>query len=236
MRKIEEAYICKLNKKISINELIELRHNNIELLDCLKNELLCPICKEAKLSFIFRKSTPYLKTKNGEKHQKNCILNQPVMTENERKNFIDTAKPITIIKQLEKINNLLLGNKSSKQSIGDSSEQHYQRSNKKIIPHKRIDYCLDNDDLDTIKYFYGKVNIRWSYDNSKNNYWLNVLSVNNKINYCNIKITANVYLHLDRLYLQEYNNINFVYLGKIKKYNNKNYSTALKSYCLFFDI
>lgn len=236
--KFEEAKIGKNGQIISINDLLQLSQNNTVLLDVLRHDLYCPVCGGAKLALYLNVSSPFLKTKNGEKHLDTCKLKQPQMTQKECEDFLKTAAPETIEHQMEKLL-LLLSNHSQNTNASptqnNTSTANTNNRENKRIPHKRIDRPLNNDDYDVIKYFYGNVNIRFETVDKYGYSRMNIFSTDNSKIYCSIKITNNVYLHLDRSYIIDQDNVDFVYLGKISRFNNRNYSTAIKSYCILIN-
>ncbi len=231
--KIEEAMIKPLNKKVTLNDLIELNLSDKDLFETISTELYCPECFQAKLIFAAgKKISPYLKTKQLEKHDENCQYIQNLMNDKEREKFVNNSKPKDIFNDIEQLRKLLDESYSSK-TISESlnkADRKYNYSNEKRMPRKRIDLPLEEDDYDVFKYFYGKVNTKFVVLEKYGYSLLKIMSLDNKTTYLSIRISNNVYLYLDEVFTEDLKNTDFFYLGKIYKYNNQNRSIAIKSY------
>ena len=236
MRKIEEALVQSLNRIVFVKKLTNLKFSNETAFEKIKDDLYCPECYQAQLTFVSRHSGPYLKTKNNSLHDENCSLQQNVMSDKERKEYMSASTIDVINDDVEKLRKLLNEKQISTNTQrnihvdAEEKEEKGTHKQKKVMPRKRIDLPLSEDDYDVIKYFYGKVNIRFvpldDYDFSL----LKIMSLDDKETYLTIKITNNVYQYLDRKLLNNINNTDFFYLGSIYKKNDENRSTARKSY------
>lgn len=236
--KFEEALIKNQNQIININKIIDMKNNNELLLEKIKDDLYCPECGKAKLTLYLNVTNPFLKTKNNEVHNKNCSMIQPQLSEEEVTDIFNNSSYDELLPYMEKVLSLLdekQKNEEHSKELKDKAKRKYKQQ--KRLPIKRIDRPLNDEDYNTIKWFYGNVNTKFDVVESEKGtiYWLNVMSLDGSQNYCNIKISKNVYGYLNRDYIIDRTNVNFVYLGSINKYKNRNYSTAYKSYFILIE-
>lgn len=236
--KFEEALIKHQNKIVNINEIIDMKNSNDMLLEKIKDDLYCPECGQAKLSIYLNVTNPFLKTKNNEVHNKYCSMIQPLLSEAEVNNIFNNASYDTILPYMEKVLSLLDEKKKNvehSEELKGKVKRKYKQ--KKRLPIKRIDRPLNEEDYNTVKRFYGNVNTKFDVVEREEGtkYWLRILSLDGKQNYCNIKISEKVYCYLDRNYIIDRENVNFVYLGSINRFKNKNYSIAYRSYFILIE-
>ncbi|MCI9642482.1 MAG: hypothetical protein HFJ98_06815 [Eubacterium sp.] len=238
MRKIEEAFVKSLNRIFFVKKISKFKFTNETEFEKIKDDLYCPECYQAQLTFVARHSGPYLKTKNNSSHGEDCSLQQNVMSDKERKEYMSTCTIDVINDDVEKLRKFLNDKPISTdapqniENDADEKEDVKPLNRKKNMPRKRIDLPLSEDDYDVIKYFYGKVNTRFVHLDAYDLSLLKIMSLDNTETYLTIKITKNVYQYMDRKFLTDMDNTDFFYLGSIYKKKDENRSTARKSYLI----
>ncbi len=75
--KYDKFFDKRQNKEVKFQELLDYLKQNNQQLGIYKNNLYCPYCKVAKLSFVNEtyQKIAYLRTLRNERHEEDCIYN-----------------------------------------------------------------------------------------------------------------------------------------------------------------
>lgn len=209
--KFEDAFCSKSGRIIDIAEVSDLYASNPAEYKKISDNLYCPECKKAKLSFV-NGSTKYFRTFKGSLHNENCSLIQDLMNVKQTTDFIrNTENRDAILRQITSALTMLFNDNSKKaikktnvteldetQTITGVSTNYKKR---KRIARKRIDLPFSDEDFNAPKIFYGKVCALWEKENNK--YKLLLYSLKTKRLLCKIFVTEKVYQYIPEKYKLE---------------------------------
>lgn len=238
----EETILKKdgVRRFYSIDEISDMRNNNISEFIKIKDYLYCPECEKPRLTHNLCTERPsYFSTYVHEEHTMDCSL------KNEKANS-SLLSSLEDDESLDKLNNRLKStlvslftDKKSKFNpliikthsvTGDIVTSDFAGSTKNYyIPKKRITNGLSDDDIDTIKIFYGKVCLRCKQIGDSYRLFL-INKTNNKSTLiCSLYVSKNVYNHLD-IQVNDYFECSIAFYSKISlnlKDNKKYYNSVL---------
>lgn len=206
--KFEDAFCSKSGRIIDIAEASDLYASNPAEYKKISNNLYCPECKKAKLSFV-NGSTKYFRTFKGSLHNENCSLSQELMSVKQTADFIaNTENRAAILRQIASAMAVLFNDNSKRiikktnvteldetQTITGFSTNYKKR---KRIARKRIDLPFSDEDFNAPKIFYGKVCALWEKTNTKYKLLMYSLKTNKLV--CKIFVTEKVYQYIPDKY------------------------------------
>lgn len=199
-----------LRRKISIEEVTYIRKNAPQKYAELKDNLYCPECEKPHLTHkLCVDKANYFSTHIGEEHDDECSF-KCEKASTKQLEALEEDDP-----SLEKLQNRLkaaigsiFSSKKREQNpfvIKKSTVEKDPKSNtvsqgtvkRYAIPKKRITNGLSEADVDTLKIFYGQVNIRCK--KFRNGYKLYVFNYKNEHlpMICSIYLSQKVYEHID---------------------------------------
>lgn len=241
--KFKDAYCTKLNRLLSIDEIIHYyRFDKQFYKDNIEKNLICPECKQPSLSY-HNDSPPYLSVYPGAKHLDNCTLKQDEMTPVQTESFVANPKNREqISRQLESVLTMMLDavpntykNVTSKKAkISSIPSEVYipSKQPKKRIARKRIDLKFTNEDFDCYKFFYGSVRLKWEEEKDTKDYkiLLRRQDKSDKRLLCKLKISSKVYSYLPYEFKtpREFN-CNIVFLAKFADKGRSYQDTWIKT-------
>ncbi len=244
-------------KTISVEELIKLsKINHKKYIEKYYGNLFCPECHEPQLSLI---KNSFLRGYRDQRHSNNCSKSfKPVS----KKNFENLLQDVTSLQQvnnrLKKIIERLLLNKNEKNNpflakINDDScelcdivpSEVNNRNSICRIPCKSLNAPFYDDDYNTLKIFYGKVDMKLSKrENKKTNmefYVLNFYKPDINYTLCSISMSTAVYSHFIQLYnisLEiKYRNVYVAFATCLGSYNGfKRGRLAYSNHCVIIGL
>ncbi|MCX2717706.1 hypothetical protein OQH61_08155 [Helicobacter sp. MIT 21-1697] len=173
-RKFDEFYSDIEDKIISFNKL------NKDNYLVYENQMFCPDCRKAKLSYVFNTKTPHLKSKSGGKnppHQESCPYGYKPASNNSVRNHIDALNNTQIEHKLASMMRYLLTDKSIRQTfLSDDTGQNNPMLIEAVagatrtyntMRRKSLGAYFTEEDKGEIYVFYGKGNLKL---NDKGNY------------------------------------------------------------------
>ena len=220
--KFGEAFEKGTGKSYLVEELEEILKKNGKL----SEDLYCPYCKSAMLTYV--DANPFhLRTCKGKMHEDSCILDKEEMSLTQTKKIVD-AKGETLKNAMKGFLKLLNreSTKSSNDTIIDmismkvnSDKKKTKNKTVKIYKNNRITNGVREEYCNSHQFFYGIA--KYEVVINKDKYELHLLKDKNKEKICILKITKKVYEHLDEEKKKIINNgeghINICFVGTIKK-------------------
>lgn len=226
--KFEDAFCDRVNRVISIQQAkSKFEKNAEEFAEDFKNNLWCPECRKAQLSFK-NASTPYFSTYPNAHHADDCSLKQGELTSGETKQFLeDNKNKSKIVRQVQSLLQVLLQEqpvgsapKSKRKSHSTVAPQKLEKDlngQGKRIPRKRIDTPFCDEDFGCYKLFYGNVNLTWEKDKNAG-YNILLRSMGGKKFLCRIRVTDKVFPHIPNdFYSTKAFDCKIVFLAEIRK-------------------
>lgn len=222
----DEFYSLKKNKICSIDEVInysELHNSNI---DPYNQDMYCPECKTAKLTFVHEtsKRRAHLRTIPSSNHESGCSFNYEYASNKTIKTTVDSMTNDEINDRLNSIMNMLCKDISgmNQPSNYDANESknpmliHCNTGNvikSKAIPRKSLNCWVDHNE-NTYAYYGKKVNLKVVEKHKKLDgsifYLLEIRTKNTKGEW-NLKAT--IYRHKKPLDIDENVLYNIVFIG-----------------------
>lgn len=228
---------------ISLETLIDLYVNDKELyINKYYGKIYCPECYKAKLNLIHIKDNKFcLRAFPYQKHTNFCSKQIPLINNSIFKEYCESANSgEQINKRLHQLINIALKKDKidfnpyvikiiDKKCCDDeiSSKNITHHTGLKSIPTKSLTTLFDEDDYNTWKFFYGKVDIEWH----KTNYYYNLMCYHTKKKYliCRISISNKIYeYYLPDKYKEDKKNTFLAFAGKINhdEYSGKFYNNV----------
>ncbi|MBQ3702530.1 MAG: hypothetical protein II885_07220 [Oscillospiraceae bacterium] len=235
--KFEEAFLCTEDRNVTISELSQMFDENKKAFDKdIRNNLLCPQCRIAKLVFV-NGIGKHLRTHQNAVHADNCDLEQEVISSRYTDEYVKSGKNMTsIIRQIEAVQRLLREDFSQR---GPDSERiqktelnrHCYRkdiASKRIrslrLGRKRLDHDLQDEDYGVYKIFYGKVVFQWeALEDERKRILLRDIKTNKFL--CRISVTQSVFSHVPPEWVSLAPvMVDIAVMGKMEKGNNARWS------------
>ena len=208
----EEALLKKdsIRVKISVEEVTYLRKNNLQKYAEIKDHLYCPECERPHLTHkLCADRANYFATHIGEEHDDDCSFKCEKASTKQLEALEDDDNSLDRLQnRLKAALVSLFGNKKPKRNpLVIKEEVAENEPNYNIgfcsviknyaIPKKRITNGLSEADVDTLKIFYGQVNVRCK--KFRNGYKLYLFSCfNNQLPMiCSIYLSQKVFNHID---------------------------------------
>ena len=209
--KFEEAKYIKgtVAKMYSVEEISEIRQNNLQLFSAIKEYIFCPECDQPQLTHnLCQNKHDYLSTRSGQFHVAGCSYEcekatKKILTNlSESKNLNNlhtrlqncllllmkvqtvTDNPFIICKETD---NCLLRESTTTQIVYE--KQYY-------IPRKRLTRYMDDSIVDDFRIFYGEAELKWRKINGYYSHWLNIYHGFQKGLICSLGFSNNIYSHL----------------------------------------
>lgn len=228
--KFEEATIWSpyhSMHNLTIDEITNIYENeHIEYLR-IKQYMYCPECQKALLNYCHGTvRVPYLQSNNISDHDNKCSFLLNAVSQTKLKKLYNDNTPETLETIKNRLTHLIdficIGLPTAKNplvmkdsiTITDINEpsKTTKQVTRKSLPRKILNNHISDKDLACIKFFYGKVHIKYKpyYASGKINraflylYMYDNTKDNNKGNYiCSLNLSQNVIKHLPTHYFQD---------------------------------
>ena len=233
--KYEEAY-CDVDKRsYTPEQVVDIRNTDVErYAQKIERHLLCPGCHLVPLSFV-NTNRPHFRGYPYADHDTDCLNGKKEMDPAEVKKLHETPLGEQQIK--EQMARLVIQFLRNNETTLAPGEQEVMRKKKreiadiyrstkwqsdKVVPQKRIDRPLDEDDYNTEKLFHGRIKLTWEdmKDSSRKKLLMWDLKSNRLI--CRLHISDKVYGHLPQQYKQMKNrNVFIVFMTALTRKETK---------------
>lgn len=208
----EEAIFIKGSnrKKYSVEEVTKLRKQDLKAYALIKDYLYCPECETPHLTHnLCSTKSDYFSTHNKEKHDIDCSIECPKATAqhleqlqsddkalDKLQNRLKAAIVSIFADKKSKHNPFIIKTNASQINNNDISKDSGKTINY-AIPKKRLTNGLSENDINTLKIFYGQVRLRCK--KHKKGYKLYVFSSFDKQlpMICSMYLSQKVYDHMD---------------------------------------
>lgn len=191
IKSFDEFYFFKAKSVLGISKIIDYAEVHEGDISPYVGNMLCPECKQAKLSFVHQtsKRCAHLRTSKGSEHEKMCSYNyEPVSTKDAVK-YVNSLTYKEIQDKLNSILNMLFRKPAETSGVekGDIVKKKNPmlvlegkngRNFVKTMRRKSLNAWMDFTDCEEYYIFYGKVKLktRWYTKKDKNKpyYFLDV--------------------------------------------------------------
>lgn len=235
--KFEEAFCSQNHRYYSVDEITAIYLKEPDVFASLyRNNLFCPGCQKAKLSYN-NASIPYLKSYPNAEHTDSCDLRQSEMSSDDAYAFSqDPASQEVIQRQMQSILQNLLAMSSTGGSIAHQKICNGKSGSKtaalntvtrKRLARKRIDMPMREEDYDCVKCFYGPVIFRWEKDAQTGKMKILLRHQITKRFLGKLKVSKDVYDHIaDNIKGTKEFRCNIVFVAIAEKRSDGRYFTA----------
>ncbi|MDR0854075.1 MAG: hypothetical protein LBN34_06880 [Clostridiales Family XIII bacterium] len=241
--KFDECFLKNTQKTITVNNLLHIHDTNIQLyFSVYSDDCYCPVCFQAKLSFVANAKTPHFRSIN--KHLESCEYNFKATTKKQAEDFYsDTNNRETINRMLRSCIDSLYQKtytdktEETRKSVNSHSSSPFIvliNSNKRRFRKKRITAVFHDEDYNIKMIFYGKVLIKWEKDDTD---WFLIIKNNAQECVCKIKVTGKVYYYIDdRMKFSGLKAGKVAFIAEMKEYKGCNSSYIRRSSDLMINL
>lgn len=236
----QECYYETDKEIITIDKIREAYFNNYSIAKAkYEDKIYCEECKNAKLAFIPRAKTPYLKSQDLGTHSKGCSYKHRRADKKQlEKLFNDKLNLDKLQRRLEgcldklfcnitdnKMEDAFIIDENNEKDNNLSSDKNVSQGKKSYIPRALITRNLKDKDFDTLKIFYGVVKIKFVEKTESHQAFYKLISPdNNKPILCNIFLTDKVVSYLDEETINNQGDLyQIAFFGKMKKGKQSNF-------------
>lgn len=231
--KFEEAYVTGLDKTLDISELSLMKKTRFSDFTKICNNLYCPECTEAKLVYVL--SNPaYLRTHPNSEHNEDCSLKQEELSKKALASYIKENGADDLERHLQKLAlKLTVTEEQSKKTINSKNKGQntlhksllVSFKNKKYrFPQKKLDKTIKQDDLHTMKIFYGMVSVKWEYNSKLRINKLLLYSIEKRRMICRILINRETYYKIPKkMKFEEKNNCVVSFFSELSPVEGSHY-------------
>lgn len=209
--KFEEAkYINGIvTKMYSVEEISEIRQNNLQLFSAIKEYIFCPECDQPQLTHnLCQNKHDCLSTRSGQFHVAGCSYEcekatKKILTnlsESKNLNNLHTRLQncLLLLMKVQAVtdNPFIICKETDKCLLRESTTTQTAYDKRYYIPRKRLTRYMDDSIVDDYRIFYGEAEFKWRKINGYYPYRLNIYHKTQKRLICSLGFSDNVYSYL----------------------------------------